>query len=105
MIFFIATSLVAVRFVLALGAIAAFTLGSVGPFLAFDWDPILRGAVFGYLVAIVVIRVAAAIGHFLLAPDHERFRIIPIDTVAARFWRRRLAAFVGWFAFLDHMSA
>ena len=35
--------LVAVRFVLALGGVAAFALGSVGPFLALDWDPILRG--------------------------------------------------------------
>jgi moderate conductance mechanosensitive channel len=90
--------LVAVRFVLALGGVAAFALGSVGPFLAFDWDPILRGAVFGYLTAIVVIRVAAAVGHFLLAPDQERFRIIPTDTVAARFWCRRLTLFVGWSA-------
>jgi small-conductance mechanosensitive channel len=88
--------LVAVRFALALGAVAAFTLGSVGPFLTLDWDPILRGAVFGYLIALVVIRVAAAIGDFLLAPNHERFRIIPTDKAAARFWCRRLTMFVSW---------
>jgi moderate conductance mechanosensitive channel len=90
--------LVAVRFVLALGAVAAFALGSIGPFLALDWDPILRGAIFGYLIAVVVIRVAAVIGDFLLAPDRERFRIIPTDTAAARFWCRRLTLFVGWSA-------
>jgi small-conductance mechanosensitive channel len=39
------------------------------------------------------------VGHLLLAPHHERFRIIPMDTAAARFWRRRLVTFVGWFAF------
>ena len=39
------------------------------------------------------------VGHFLLAPHHERFRIIPMDTMAARFWHRRLVVFVGWFAF------
>jgi len=39
------------------------------------------------------------VGDFLLAPDAERFRIVPTDTVAARFWCRRLTAFVGWFAF------
>jgi small-conductance mechanosensitive channel len=39
------------------------------------------------------------VGHFLLAPDDELFRIVPTDTVAARFWCRRLTAFVGWFAF------
>jgi moderate conductance mechanosensitive channel len=90
--------LVAVRFVLTLGAVAAFALGSIGPFLALDWDPILRGAIFGYLIAVVVIRVAAVIGDFLLAPDRERFRIIPTDTAAARFWCRRLTLFVGWSA-------
>jgi moderate conductance mechanosensitive channel len=89
---------VAVRFALALGMVATFALGSVGAFLALDWDPTLRGTVLGYLIAAVVIRVAAALGHLLLAPDHEPFRIIPTDTVAARFWCRRLTAFVGWFA-------
>ena len=44
-------------------------------------------------------RVAIVIGRFLLAPRHERFRIIPMATVAARFWYRRLVMFVGWFAF------
>jgi small-conductance mechanosensitive channel len=88
----------AVRLALALGMVAAFALGSIGPFLAVDWDPILLGTVLGYLIASVVIRVAAAIGQLLLAPDHERLRIIPTDTVAARFWCRRLTVFVAWFA-------
>ena len=88
---------VAARFAFAVGRVAAFALGSVGLFLALDWNPILRGTVLGYLIAFVAIRVAAAIGDSLLAPDHERFRIVPTDTVAARFWCRRLIAFVGWF--------
>ena len=92
--------LVAVRFALALGMAAAFALGSVGPFLVLDWDPIRREIYWGLLIAFVAIRVAVAIGDFLLAPDHQRFRIIPVDTVAARFWRRRLTVFVGWFALL-----
>jgi hypothetical protein len=29
----------------------------------------------------------------------ERFRLIPTGTAAAQFWHRRLALFVGWFAF------
>src|SRR4029077_11921640 len=53
----------------------------------------------GYLVAVLVTRIAVVVGHFLLAPNEERFRIVPTDTVAARFWCRRLTAFVGWFAF------
>ena len=47
----------------------------------------------------LVTRIAVVVGHFLLAPDAERFRIIPTDTVTARFWCRRLTAFVGWLAF------
>ena len=91
--------LVAARFAFAFGVVAAFALGSLGPFLALDWPPLRRQMLLGYLIAFVVIRVAVAIGDFLFAPDHERFRIVPTDTVAARFWCRRLTVFVGWFAF------
>jgi moderate conductance mechanosensitive channel len=90
---------VALRFAFAVGLVAAFALGSIGPFLALDWPPLLRQALFGLLVAFLVVRVANVVGHFLLAPLHERFRIIPMDSAAARFWQRRLVWFVGWFAF------
>src|SRR5271169_2296696 len=91
--------LVAARFAFAFGVVAAFAIGSIGPFLALDWPPLLSKMVLGYLVALLVTRIAVVVGHLLLAPDAERFRIIPTDTVAARFWCRRLAVFVGWFAF------
>ena len=91
--------LVAARVAFAFGVVAAFAVGSVGAFLALDWPPLLREMVFGYLVALLVTRIAVVVGHFLLAPNAERFRIIPTDTMAARFWCRRLTAFVGWFAF------
>src|SRR5215469_6856228 len=76
---------VALRFAFAVGLVAAFALGSIGPFLALDWPPLLREMLFGLLVAFLVVRIANAASHFLLAPDHERFRIIPMDTVADRF--------------------
>lgn len=91
--------LVAARFAFACGIVAAFAIGSIGPFLALDWPPLLGEMVFGYLVAFVVTRIAVVVGHFLLAPDAERFRIIPSDTMAARFWCRRITMFVGWLAF------
>ncbi len=91
--------IVAVRFAFAVGLVAAFALGSVGAFLALDWPPLLREMVFGYLLVFLVIRVAVVVGHFLLSPHHERFRIIPMDTAAARFWCRRFVVLVGWFAF------
>jgi moderate conductance mechanosensitive channel len=91
--------LVAARFVFAFGVVVAFAIGSLGPFLALNWPPLLRQMLLGYLVALLVTRIAVVVGDFLLAPHAERFRIVPTDTVAARFWCRRLTAFVGWFAF------
>ncbi|HMD66329.1 MAG TPA: hypothetical protein VKG22_06750, partial [Stellaceae bacterium] len=91
--------LVAARLVFAFGVVVAFAIGSLGPFLALDWPPLLREIVLGYLVALLITRIAAVVSHFLLAPDAERFRIVPTDTVAARFWCRRLAVFIGWLAF------
>ncbi len=91
--------IVALRFAFAVGLVVAFALGSVGAFLALDWPPLLREGLFGLLAAFLVVRIANVVGRFLLAPYHERFRIIPMDTAAARFWRRRLVWFVGWFAF------
>jgi small-conductance mechanosensitive channel len=88
------------RFALAFGAIAAFVLGSFVPLLARDWDPIRRAMVLGFLIVYVAVWAAIAIGGLLFAPNDERFRIIPIDTTAARFWCRRLTVFAGWFAFV-----
>jgi moderate conductance mechanosensitive channel len=90
---------VAARFAFAVGMLLAFAVGSIGAFLAFDWPPLLREMVSGYLVAILAIRVAILVGRFLLAPEAERFRIVPVGTSAARFWCRRVPSFVGWFAF------
>jgi small-conductance mechanosensitive channel len=88
------------RFTLAFGAIAAFVLGSFVPLLARDWDQIRRAMVLGFLIVFVAIWAAIAIGELLFAPNNERFRIIPMDTVTARFWYRRLTVFAGWFAFV-----
>jgi moderate conductance mechanosensitive channel len=91
--------LIALRLAFIAGGLLAFALGSVGAFLAFDWPPVLREMVSGYLAAILATRVAVVVSRFLLAPTAESFRIIPVDTVAARFWFLRAVAFVGWFAF------
>jgi moderate conductance mechanosensitive channel len=91
--------LVGLRFAFAVGLVAAFALGSIGPFLAHDWPALLRELLFGNLAAFLALRVAMVVGRLLLAPYLDRFRIIPMDTAAARFWYRRLVAFVAWFAF------
>jgi small-conductance mechanosensitive channel len=90
--------IIGARFSLTFGVIIAFVLGGLGPFLALDWDPVRRGVVLGFTIVFVVIWAASGTGDLLLAPNDERLRIIPTDTVAARFWCRRLTALAGWFA-------
>ncbi|QRM28676.1 mechanosensitive ion channel family protein [Microvirga sp. VF16] len=96
---------VALRFVFNLADIAIFAVGSIGAFLALDWPPLLRQVVVAYLFAAVMLRLFLMVSRFLLAPNHaasgdtERFRLIPTGAAAAQFWHRRLALFVGWFAF------
>ena len=95
----------ATRVAFGTGRVVAFALGSVGAFLLFHWPPLLKEIVLGYLFAFLAVRLALVMGRVLLAPgaryDHdvERFRIIPMSTMAARFWYQRLGLLVGWFAF------
>ena len=106
---------IGLRLAFGLSEVVIFGLGSIGAFLAFDWPPLLRQVVLAYLVAAVVLRLVLVLGRFLLAPDGggpqdaDRFRVVPLSADAARFWFRRLALFVGWFAFgratLDVLSA
>jgi len=90
--------LVAERAAVALGLVVAYALGSIGAFLAFDWPSLLRQIVLGYLIVFLAIRIVAVLGRFLLAPQNERFRVIPMDSTAARFWYVRLKLVVGWLA-------
>jgi small-conductance mechanosensitive channel len=89
---------IAARFALAFGVVAAFVLGGLGPFLLLDWDPVRREMVLGFLIVFVVTWAAMATGDLLFAPNDERFRIIPTDRAASRFWCRRLTWFAGSFA-------
>jgi small-conductance mechanosensitive channel len=96
---------VGMRLAIGIGAVVSFALGSVCAFLAFEWPDLLKRIVLGYLAAFLVLRLVVAITRFLLAPgvrtmgDATRFRILPMTTDAARYWSRRLALIVGWFAF------
>jgi small-conductance mechanosensitive channel len=97
--------LIGLRLAEGLGLVTVFALGSIGAFLALEWPMLLREIMLGYLVAFVALRLALVFGRVLLAPggrrsgDEERFRIMPMDNGAARFWHLRLGLFVGWFAF------
>jgi moderate conductance mechanosensitive channel len=88
------------RFGFGASWVAAFALGTIGAFLAFDWPPALRDALLRLLVAIVMVRLSLVFGRLLFAPGAEKFRMLPMDTPEAWFWHRRLVANVTWFAFL-----
>ena len=90
---------VAMRLLFGLAQVLAFAAGSVGAFLTFRWPVFLKEIVLGYLLAFLALRIMLVVGRFLLSPDVERFRIIPISTEAAWFWYRRLGVMVAWFSF------
>jgi len=82
--------------------VLSFGLGSIGFFLLFQWPPVIREIVVGYLFAIVVFRLASALFDVFLAPRAEeegRFRVVPIAGDTARHWAKRLGYLVGWYAF------
>lgn len=88
------------RFGFGASWVAAFALGTIGAFLAFDWPAALRDALLRLLVAIVMVRLSLVFGRLLFAPGAEKFRMLPMDTAEAWFWHRRLVVNVTWFAFL-----
>ena len=87
------------RFLRAVGALAAFTLGSAVVFLAFDWPAQVRGAVLAFLAALIALRLTILVSRTVLSPRDAELRILPVDDAAARFWHRRIALFAGWLAF------
>ena len=88
--------LVLERAAFALGSVVAYAAGSIGAFLVLHWPGLLRHIVLGYLIVFLSIRIAAVLGRFLLEPRNERFRVIPMDSSAARFWYVRLKIIIGW---------
>jgi moderate conductance mechanosensitive channel len=91
---------VAVRAIYALLVLFAFAIGSIGAFLLFDWPPLLRQVVLGYLQVFLIVRLVLVVGRFLLAPGAERFRLVPMATATARFWFVWSAVLIGWFFFV-----
>lgn len=87
------------RVLYGLGLLLSFAGGSVGAFLLFDWPPLLQQTVLSYLLVFLVIRLTLVAGRFMLAPGAERFRLMPVATVCARFWFVWATVLVGWFAF------
>ncbi len=82
--------------------VLSFGLGSIGFFLLFEWPPLVREIVVGFLFAVVAFRLASAFLDVLLVPGsggQGRFRVVPITDEAAGHWAKRLSYLIGWYAF------
>jgi small-conductance mechanosensitive channel len=91
-----------------LGALIAFAIGSIGAFLAFEWPPLLKEIVVGYLLAALAVWAVAVLLGAFLAPQHDsadanarRRRPVPLSDESARFWYHYVIIFVaviffGW---------
>ncbi|MGF9764346.1 hypothetical protein AAII07_55520 [Microvirga sp. 0TCS3.31] len=96
---------IGLRLAFGLMLVAVFGLGSLGAFLPVEWPPLLKEVVVGYLLAVLVVRFALVVVQVALAPDEatlgepDRYRVVPMTTGQARYWHRRLALFIGYFAF------
>jgi small-conductance mechanosensitive channel len=91
---------VGMRFLYGMGVLAAFAVGSIGAFLLFDWPPLLKEVILGYLLVFLIVRLVLVLGRILLAPAAQRFRVVPMTDTAARFWFLWTAVLVGWFLFV-----
>src|SRR5262245_33934877 len=86
--------------------IVAFIVGSAGVFLAFDWPPLLREIVLGYLSVAIVTRVALMLGRLVLLPPHLKMaqaaqaRLLPMSDERAAHWYRYIGWNVFWFSFI-----
>lgn len=88
---------VAWRLSYGIALIGVFAAGSIGAFLAFDWPPLLQEIVLTYLAVVLAVRLTLIGGRIVLAPGAERFRLLPMSTVTARYWFVWSAVLVGAF--------
>lgn len=94
------------RLVYAAILIATFIAGTAGVFLVFDWPPLLRQIVLGYLsVAIVTWAAITVTRAFLLPPSlgipqSDEARVFPMSDARAEHWLRWTGINVFWLIFV-----
>ncbi|MCJ8308574.1 MAG: mechanosensitive ion channel family protein [Rhizobiaceae bacterium] len=72
------------RALLIFGGLAVFTLGSIGGFLSFDWDPFVEELVLILLLLVLALRAIATLSMFFLAPRVRELRLAPFESVLAK---------------------
>ncbi|MEJ1977274.1 MAG: mechanosensitive ion channel domain-containing protein [Acetobacteraceae bacterium] len=87
------------RLVYGLLLVVCFATGSLGAFMMFRWPALLRTVILDYLIALVVTRLCLVALRFLLAPNADRLRLVPLSTRTAWFWYRGLSIAAGVAAF------
>ena len=95
-----------VRIIYAFVMAAAFTIGSAGVFLAFDWPPLLREIVLAYLSVAIFTRIVLMISRvvlmppFLGLPNSQQYRILPMADASASHWYSYAGINTTWFTFV-----
>ena len=94
------------RIVYAVMRIGAFVVGTAGVFLIFNWPPLLREIVLGYLsVAIVTRATLMLVRSFLMPPSlglahSSDIRVFPMTDARAEHWYRWIGINVFWLGFV-----
>ncbi len=97
----------AARTLYAFIMIAAFTIGSAGVFLAFEWPPLLREIVLAYLSVAIITCIVLMAGRvvlmppFLGLPNSEKYRVLPMTDARATHWYIFAGINTAWFTFVS----
>jgi small-conductance mechanosensitive channel len=86
---------VGLRLMLAMLAVAAYAVGSIGAFTVLAWPPLLKQIVLTVLAGLVLIRGAWIVTRLVIAPGHPQRRLLPLSETSASFlhrWANLLAA-------------
>ncbi|MGN7771956.1 mechanosensitive ion channel domain-containing protein [Phyllobacterium sp. 22552] len=98
---------ISARFLYSGLMILAFSVGSTGAFMIFEWPPLLREIVLAYLTAatgtwaVNVFCKAGLITSSMQVAHSEEVRALPISDETADHWSHWLVIIAGWFLFVD----
>ncbi|MHC1549918.1 mechanosensitive ion channel family protein [Phyllobacterium sp. K27] len=98
---------ISARFLYSGLMVLAFSVGSTGAFMIFDWPPLLREIVLAYLTAatgtwaVNVFCKAGLVTSVMQVAHSKEVRALPISDETADHWGFWLVIIAGWFLFVD----
>jgi len=72
------------RALLIFGGLVVFSIGSIGGFLSFEWNPFVEALVLNLLILVIVLRTIATLSMFVLAPRVRELRLAPFESPLAK---------------------